>query len=123
MSIHAYVVLIHNPGASELWVAVAENKEDARDIIAHRSGARTGEDVSVLATLSNEAARKIGADLSRPGVYANFVPGGSNSGYYPRFQMQNKHRNGFNSTIILQLSVSDASGKRQLSPAGGLELT
>jgi len=78
MSSRAYVVLLYIPGASELYVAVAETEDEASAIIADRPGARAGEDISVVSALDDEAARKIGADLSRPGLYANFVPGHSN---------------------------------------------
>ncbi len=75
MANHAYVIIAIVLGAPELYVAVAESEEEARDTIARRKGARAGEDVSVAAVLRDDTAQRIGADLLDAGSYANFVPG------------------------------------------------
>ena len=77
----AYVVLatiVGTAGSLEMYVAIADGEDEARDIIATRPGARPNEDIMVPTALNHEATRKIGADLSQAGLYRNFTPGGSN---------------------------------------------
>ena len=74
MTNHAYVVVAVLPGAPELHVVVATDTEDAREIVALRSHARPGEYIAVVSALPENVAKRLGADLSRHGQRAEFMP-------------------------------------------------
>jgi hypothetical protein len=71
---HAYVVVVSIPKATELFVVVGSGEEDVRQIMSRRAGASSGEYISVCAALDDNVAEKLGADLSRHGMHANFTP-------------------------------------------------
>jgi hypothetical protein len=74
MTNHAYIVVAVLPDAPQLHVVVAIDSEDAREIVALRSHARPGEYIAVVSVLSDDVAKRLGADLSSHGQRADFMP-------------------------------------------------